>query len=167
MTPLSTENLELKLENNIVHMIITGNIQPESMSQGLDWIHELDAQDDNFNLRIDMAQAEFDDLAAISQEFKRVATVLRHSKSSKKCALMTDSMFLRNSAKVEGAVIPGLEVRTFDLDETTPAERWLRGEALSQEGDEGYEAPEEPSNDKAEEASDNPWDSLKMKNVNV
>ncbi len=166
MTPLSTENLELKLEDKIVHMSITGNIKPESMTQGLDWIHELDAEDDDFNLRIDMAQGEFDDLAAISAEFKRVATVLRHSKSAKKCALMTDSMFLRNSAKVEGAVIPGLEVRTFDLDEETPAERWLKGEALIQEGDEGYEP--EASNDKAEEEkSDNPWDSLKMKNVNV
>lgn len=165
MTPLSTENLELKLEDKIVHMSITGNIKPESMTQGLDWIHELDAEDDDFNLRIDMAQSEFDDLAAISAEFKRVATVLRHSKSAKKCALMTDSMFLRNSAKVEGAVIPGLEVRTFDLDETTPAERWLKGEPLVQEGDEGYEP--EASNDQVDEESDNPWDSLKMKNVNV
>ena len=165
MTPLSTENLELKLEDKIVHMSITGNIKPESMTQGLDWIHELDAEDDDFNLRIDMAQSEFDDLAAISAEFKRVATVLRHSKSAKKCALMTDSMFLRNSAKVEGAVIPGLEVRTFDLDEATPAERWLKGEPLVQEGDEGYEP--EASNDQVEEESDNPWDSLKMKNVNV
>jgi len=165
MTPLSTENLELKLEDKIVHMSITGNIKPESMTQGLDWIHELDAEDDDFNLRIDMAQGEFDDLAAISAEFKRVATVLRHSKSAKKCALMTDSMFLRNSAKVEGAVIPGLEVRTFDLDEATPAERWLKGEALIQEGDEGYEP--EASNDQAEGESDNPWDSLKMKNVNM
>ena len=39
---------------------------------------------------------------------------------------------LRNSARIEGSVIPGLDLRTFDLTEAEPAMRWLKGQPLLQ-----------------------------------
>ncbi len=162
MTPLKTENLELVLDNNIVHMSVSGPIAKESMDAGLDWIHQIEEANDNFSLRVNMPEEDFTGLGQITQQFKRVGTVMRHAKSADKCAVMTDSAFLRNSARVEGSVIPGLEVRSFDLDETRPAERWLNNEPLIQAKDVEIEHSVSDEN-----KSQNAWDNLNVKNLNL
>lgn len=164
MTPLKTETFELSLEDNIIHLNITGPIARESLDAGLDWIEsaqnnaETDEANDNFALRVDLPEDRFDGLGQLSQQFKRVGTVMRHAKAADKCAVMTDSTFIRNSARIEGSVIPGMEVRAFDLDETTPAERWLKGQPLIQEADEGPSVADEAE-------ADNPWDNLNVKKL--
>jgi len=169
MTPLKTENLELTLEDNIVHMSVSGPIAKESMDAGLEWIgtvqesHFVSDEDseeanDNFSLRVDMPESEFSGLSQMSQQFKRVGTVLRHSTMADKCAVLTDSSFVRNSARIEGSVIPGLEVRSFDLDETKPADRWLKGQSL-------IENVEIESSVADEKETNNDWDSLNVKSL--
>jgi hypothetical protein len=166
MTPLKTENLELTLEDNIVHLTVTGPIAKESMDAGLEWIGHLqeglEEANDNYALRVDMPEDEFSGLGQMSQQFKRVGTVLRHSTLADKCAIMTDSSFVRNSARIEGSVIPGMDVRSFDLDETTPATRWLKGQPLIQA--EEVEITESVSDEKV---SDNAWDNLNVKKLSL
>ncbi len=165
MTPLKTENLDLDFNDNIVQMRVSGPIADDSLTAGLDWIDsfqenfESDPEShDNYALRVDMPKDEFEDLGEINRQFQKVGRVLRHAKSADKCALLTDSMFIRNTAKVESAVIPGLEIRTFALDETKIAERWLSDKPLMQHFDETPSVADEV-------VSDNPWDNLKVKNL--
>lgn len=175
MSPLKTENLELTFEDNIVHMSVSGPIAKESMDAGLEWIETIQESlqesgqesgqespeaNDNFSVRVEMPEDEFSGLSQMSQQFKRVGTVLRHSTLADKCAVLTDSSFVRNSARIEGSVIPGLEVRSFDLDEAKPADRWLRGQSL-------IENVEIESSVTDEKETNNDWGSLNVKSLNL
>jgi len=42
-----------------------------------------------------------------------------------KCAVLADATWLKAVASVEGALIPGLTIKAFDLDNTAAAEAWL------------------------------------------
>ncbi|WP_034389033.1 SpoIIAA family protein [Hellea balneolensis] len=151
MTPLKTENLDLTFNNNVAHITVKGAMAKDSLEAGLEWIDQVVEANDNFSIRVDMAKDDFADLSEISGEFKQVGRMLRHASleenlGADKCAVLTDSMFLRNSAKVEGAVIPGLELNTFGLDADDVAEKWLRDQPLTQD-----KAPRETaSNETAE-----------------
>lgn len=135
MTPLKTENLDLTFTDNIAHITVSGAMKRDTLEAGLAWMDEVVEANDNFSIRVDMAKDDFADLGEISGEFKQVGRILRHASleenlGADKCAVLTDSMFLRNSAKVEGAVIPGLDVNTFALDAGAVAEKWLQDEPL-------------------------------------
>jgi hypothetical protein len=45
-----------------------------------------------------------------------------------KCAVVTDSNWLRKAALVEGALVPGLEINSFEMKDMAAAEAWLEGE---------------------------------------
>lgn len=164
MIPLKTENLDLKLNNNIVHLDISGPLAKESVEASLEWIKKFQNNaseaNDNFAIQVDMPKGEFEDLSEMSRQFQTIGRMLRHSKSADKCAVITDSIFVRNSAKVESSVIPGLEIRTFDFDDTDVAKRWLKDEPLIQDVDEALSVV-----DKVQ--SDNPWDNLKIRNLSL
>lgn len=187
MTPLTQENLDLKFEENIAYMTLTGSVVQEAMDQGLHWFDELCEMQDEFNICVEMAKNDFEDLSEVSTEFRRVARTLRRAVNAKKCAVLTDSMFLMNSAKVEGAVIPGLELMTFKIKSKEAAVKWLKGEPLVTQVPETELTSETPpaakvssppnpaqnsaSNDSgvssSAAASTNPWDNLDLKKVDL
>ena len=167
MTPLRTENLEMKLEGGVAYMSVSGTMSTEALEQGLAWIDGLVEANDNFNICVDMAKDNFEDLSAASAEFRRVGRVLRHAQTSKKCAVLTDSNFIRNSAKVEGSVLLGMDLNTFDLSEAGSAARWLRGEPMTAPKTlaEIREAVDTPENPRESAEAESAWDNLKFKNV--
>lgn len=173
MTPLRTKNLELKLDNDIAFMSVTGTMSEDSLSEGLAWMDEVALAKDKFNLCVKIAVEDFDDLGAARAEFLRIGRLLRHAGSADKCAVLTNSQFLRNSAKVESAVIPGLEINAFELSEADTAESWLKGEPLIET------AEPEPSAAPAKQVSQarvlktnpapkkSPWDNLDVSKVDI
>lgn len=160
MTPLKTENLELKFEDNIAYMSVSGQVTQESMAAGYDWFKEITETHDKLNICVDMAKADFPDLSAVADQFRNVSNVLRVALGADKCAVLSDSAFVRNSAKVEGAVIPGLNLLTFKLGQSDPAVKWLKGESLMTE-EEKEESLITPKADDDSEAD--PWSKLNMK----
>lgn len=42
-----------------------------------------------------------------------------------RCAILTDEGWMRTIAEIEGALIPGLEIKGFPLDQGEAAEAWL------------------------------------------
>mgnify|MGYP000079548810 CR=1 FL=1 len=165
MTPLRKENLELELTNNIAFMSVTGEMTADSLNEGLAWIDQASEANDNFNICVDLKSENFDDLSAARQQFLNVGRVLRHAPCAEKCAVLTDSDFLKNSAKVEGAVIPGLEINAFDLNEAETAEKWLNGEPIIDEAPQEQEQEAEPLSQP--ELVANPWDNLNMAKVDI
>lgn len=176
MTPLNKENLELKFENTVAFMTLSGTVAQEDMDEGLGWFDSLCETQDSFSICVEMAKDNFEDLGEVSGEFKRVARVLRRAVNAKKCAVLTDSMFLRNSAKVEGAVIPGIDLQTFKIKSKENAVKWLRGEPLLASNEDSTDivtqAPEaspaksKPSNDSSSDKV-NPWDNLDLQKVDL
>jgi len=166
MNAMKLENLDLKLEDNVVFMKVSGEVSKEEMAQSLNWFETVANANDNINICVGMAKDDFDGLGELRKEFVRVGHVLRTVPDADKCAVVTDSQFLRNSAKIEGAVIPGLEIRTFASEESGPAETWLKGESLMQVAPAGKEivseAPTEGGKTETvpETDGDNPWETF-------
>ncbi|WP_409433332.1 STAS/SEC14 domain-containing protein [Litorimonas sp. RW-G-Af-16] len=182
MQPLKTETLELTLDNNIAAMSVTGEVDPDTLQKTIEWIETASNDHEDLTICVDMAKVDFDGLAAINKEFRNIGRVLRYAHDVDKVAVMSDSQFIRNTAEVEGSVIPGLEIKAYDLDEIAPATNWLSDDdgsahqtqmqesvLLKQDNQEdtagkiidsnvsvaGVKTPEEPS--------DNPWDNLDVK----
>lgn len=44
-----------------------------------------------------------------------------------RCAVLCDAGWLRTAAEIEGAMFPGIEIKSFELDEGEAAEAWLAG----------------------------------------
>ncbi|WP_427452050.1 STAS/SEC14 domain-containing protein [Litorimonas sp. WD9-15] len=176
MKALKTENLELTLDDNVVQMSVTGAIAPESLQSSFDWIETVQSANDNIQLCVEMQSDDFSDLAEASQQFRRVGDVLRRAHDIERCAVVTDSSWLRNSAKVEGAVIPGMNIMAFSPDEADSAGKWLRDEPLLEpektEPETAIVTPQSPQ--KAVEVPpsppvkpENPWDNFSVKNVDL
>ena len=136
MQALKTENLELTLDDTIVQMSVNGPMTSETVQSSFDWIKTVQtasATNDNLQICVEMQADNFSDLSEASQQFRRVGEVLRRAHDIERCALITDSTWIRNSAKVEGAVIPGLELMAFDTEDAGTAKKWLRDEPLLDE----------------------------------
>ena len=169
---MRNENLELELNNNIAFMSVTGKMSADSLNEGLAWIDQVTQANDNFNICVDIAADNFTDLSAAREEFLHVGRVLRHAQSAKKCAVLTDSQFLKNSAKVESAVIPGLEINTFDLADSGTAEMWLKDEPLIEAVNSTpvitqQETVTQPLPKPESKLSENPWAKLDMSKVDI
>lgn len=181
MTPIKTPNLELSLQGRIATMNVTGKMAADTLTESYDWLTEAAGETSTgedshaLQLRVTLREENFDNLAEASAGFQQVGKVFRHVPALDKCAVVTDSAFLRNTAKVEGAVIPGMDLMTFAPEGVDAADSWLRGESLTEtvpvdtapeskasETDEDATTPEAAKDDTP---SENPWDNLSMKKV--
>lgn len=126
---IETENISLKFEDGIAHLSLSGRPTNDTMKDASDWLKEASARHDEFNMCVDVAKMDFPDLGAVNDGFKKLADLWRVAPSAEKCAVLTDSQFLKSKAKIEGSVIPGLDIDSFDLEELGTAMDWLGAEA--------------------------------------
>lgn len=63
--------------------------------------------------------------AAIRLEFRRLPAMLGWIRQFSHCAVLADQAWLRSIAELEGALIPGLSIKGFTLDEEAAAIAWL------------------------------------------
>ena len=64
-------------------------------------------------------------LGAIAVEFSRLPKMFRLIGKFDRAAVLADKEWVQKASEIEGALIPGLEIKAFDLDEANEAERWL------------------------------------------
>lgn len=71
---------------------------------------------------------EMPSLQAIGVEFTYIPMLLASLRKIGKVALISDQAWLRKAAEVEGKLIPGLTIESFQPSERWQAEAWLLGE---------------------------------------
>ncbi len=64
-------------------------------------------------------------LGAMGVEISRMPTLFKMIRRFDRAAVVSDKDWIRRMSAVEGAIIPGLEVRGFELHEVAQAEIWL------------------------------------------
>ena len=65
---------------------------------------------------------------AIAVEISRIPEMLRIMRRFRKVALLADSGWVRAVSSIEGALFPGMELKTFEQAERNAAEAWLAAE---------------------------------------
>ena len=68
---------------------------------------------------------ELPTLGAIGVELSRLPDLFRLIGSFDRVAVLAGKKWIQNASEIEGALIPGLKIKAFDLDEEAEAEAWL------------------------------------------
>ena len=64
-------------------------------------------------------------LSAIAIEFSRLPSMFKLIKRFERAAVLADKSWLKKVSELEGALIPGLEIKAFDRNQKVEAEAWL------------------------------------------
>lgn len=81
------------------------------------------------NLLVDVTSlAEFS-FPAVSEQLMHIPTLLRYVYSLDRIAIISDEDWLRSAARLEGALLPGVEYQVYDDDEADAALAWVLEES--------------------------------------
>lgn len=64
-------------------------------------------------------------LGALGVEITRLPKLFGMLGRFDRCAVLSDAAWLRKAAAIEGALMPGIEIRSFELGEAEAADAWL------------------------------------------
>lgn len=110
---------------NRLDIEISGSIDAETMRRALD---DLLAQSEDIRdgrMLYTITDFSMPSLGAIGVEMSRLPKLFGLLSKFDRCAVLSDANWLRKAAEVEGALFPGLEIKSFELGERDAAEAWL------------------------------------------
>jgi hypothetical protein len=110
---------------NRVDLELYGKLDGEAMGQLLDNLVNASTDLRHGRLLFRLDAFDLPTLGAFAVELARLPQLLRLLHRFQRCAVLTDTAWLRTASEVEGALIPGLQVRAFRSDQELEAEDWL------------------------------------------
>ena len=114
-----------KPETNRVDIELNGQIDSDGMRAALDELIEKSADVANGRMLYRITAFELPTLGAIGVEFNRLPKLFGLLGKFDKCAVLSDASWIRTAAEIEGAVFPGIDIKSFEMSEEESAERWL------------------------------------------
>ncbi|MEO1798288.1 MAG: STAS/SEC14 domain-containing protein [Pseudomonadota bacterium] len=113
---------------NRLNLTLAGQIDKAAMDQGLSDL--IDAADgiENGTMLYRIESLMMPTPAALAVEFGYLPKLFGVVGKFRRCAVLSDQAWLRTAAEIEGALIPGLMIKAFHLDQEAAAESWLEGD---------------------------------------
>ena len=105
-----------------------GKLGKEDMRAALDALSRESAGMENGRMLYRIDDFDLPTLGAIGVELSRLPEMFRMICRFDKAAVLTDTNWVRKASVIEGALIPGLEIKAFDSDDLDDAEAWLAGD---------------------------------------
>ncbi|MGH1329632.1 MAG: STAS/SEC14 domain-containing protein [Paracoccaceae bacterium] len=118
-----------KPSENRVNIEIRGSLDAEAMRLGLDDLIEKSEGVQNGRMFYKISEFSMPSLGAFGVEMSRLPKLFGLLGKFDKCAVLCDSSWIRTAAAAEGALFPGLEIKSFEFDQDAAAEAWLNAEA--------------------------------------
>ena len=113
---------------NRLDIELSGKLDAESMNVALDEIARKSENIENGKMLYVITDFQLPTLGAIGIELSRMPSMFGLIKKFDRAAVLTDKKWLKKASEFEGAIIPGLEIKAFGLDEKDKAESWLSGQ---------------------------------------
>ena len=110
---------------NRLDIEISGKLDSEEMKVALDELVTKSREIKNGKILYDIIDFHIPSLGAIGIEFSRLPSMFGLMKKFNRAAVLTDKTWLKKVSELEGALIPGLEIKAFDRDQKEEAEAWL------------------------------------------
>jgi hypothetical protein len=110
---------------NRVDIELSGTLDAETMRVALD---DLIAKSEGIakgRMLYTVTDFSLPTLGALGVELQRLPKLFALLGKFERCAVLSDAAWLRTAAEIEGAVIPGIAIKSFELDEAAAAEAWL------------------------------------------
>lgn len=111
--------------SNRLDLEFGGKLDSNDMKVALDELVSKSNDIDHGRMLYRIGDFEFPTLGAIGVELSRLPELLRTIKKFDRAAVLSDKKWVQKISEFEGALIPGLEIKSFDLAEVEEAEAWL------------------------------------------
>lgn len=108
---------------------MSGKLDSAGMNRALDELLEASRGIENGKMLYDVVDYHLPSLKAIAIEFSRLPSMLGFIRQFRRAAVLTDKSWLKAASEIEGALLPGLEIKAFDRDRRAEAVAWLEGRA--------------------------------------
>jgi hypothetical protein len=110
-----------------VDIALGGTLDADAMRAGLDELINLSEGVRNGRMLYRITDFSMPTLGAFAVELGRIPKLFALISRFDRCAVVSDVAWLRTAAEIEGRLIPGLEIKSFDLPDAGAAEAWLAG----------------------------------------
>ncbi|MEN8918936.1 MAG: STAS/SEC14 domain-containing protein [Octadecabacter sp.] len=124
-----------KANSNRLDLEVGGPLDAEMMKLGLEDLFQKSEGMSGGQMLIKIADFAMPTFGAVMIEMARFPSLFNAMHKFDKCAVLTDANWMQTAAKLEGALMPSLEIKAFDCKDTLAAEAWLTGVAAMQEED--------------------------------
>lgn len=111
--------------DNRLDIEINGQLNADQMREMLDQIIQNSQSIKHGKMLYRIENFSLPTLSAIGVELSRLPELFRLISHYDYAALLCDEEWLQKAGEIKGALIPGLEIKAFDLDELEHAEAWL------------------------------------------
>lgn len=113
---------------NLLHIEIGGKITAAEMADGLDTLLPLTKEMTKGRMLMLYRDIEFPEAGAILEEMKRLPQLFGVLGKVEKVALVSNQKWIRDMAELEGMVLPGTTLRSFEFVDRAKAEAFLGAE---------------------------------------
>ncbi|SEK53957.1 STAS/SEC14 domain-containing protein [Pacificibacter marinus] len=114
-----------KPNSDRVEIELSGHLDADGMRLGLDRLIEVSENVRHGQMLYTISDFSMPTLGAFGVEVGRLPKLFGLLGKFDKCAVICDTAWLRKAAMVEGALFPGLDIKSFEPSETAQAEAWL------------------------------------------
>lgn len=111
--------------DNRLDIEIAGKFDSDEMKAALDEMVSKSENIENGKMLYRLSDFDFPTLGAIGVELSRLPELFKIMKKFDRAAVLSDKKWIQKIGEIEGALIPGLEIKSFDMDEVEKAEAWL------------------------------------------
>jgi hypothetical protein len=112
---------------NRLDIQLSGKLNSEEMTVALDELVSKSEGIENGTMLYDIIDFHIPSLGAIGIELSRLPSMFGLMKKFVRAAVLSDKTWIQKVSELEGALIPGLEIKAFDRDQKEAAEAWLSG----------------------------------------
>lgn len=110
---------------NRVDIAIEGSLDAIEMEAGLETLFKLSENVTHGKMLYTISNFAMPTVSALGVEMRHLPHLFRLLGKFERCAVLTDTHWVQTMAELEGKLLPGLEIKSFDLTETDAAEAWL------------------------------------------
>ena len=110
---------------NRIDVVLKGDLDAAIMRKALDELIARAEGISNGRMLYRIADFHLPTLGAIGVELSRLPKLFGLLGKFEKCAVVSEANWIRKAAEIEGALFPGIEIKSFEPGQEDVAEAWL------------------------------------------
>ena len=110
---------------NRVDIVLDGKLDSDAMKVALDELAGKTKDVKNGRMLYRIKDFQLPTMGAMAIEVSRLPSMFGLIGKFDRAAVLADQAWIQRISELEGALIPGLEIKAFNLDQEAEAEAWL------------------------------------------
>ena len=111
---------------NRIDIEFSGKLDSNDMKVALDELTSNAKDIKNGKMLYRIRDFDIPTLGALGVELSRLPELFRLIKKFDRAAVLVNKNWIKKASEIEGALIPGLKIKAFDLEEEAEAKNWLK-----------------------------------------